>query len=142
MKKLLLGILLSLSLASPVLAFDSSLTLNQTNPVFGQDITYTAIYPTEAAQTPKRSQQHYNPQVQTDCYQFGVLVMSTQTVMDTKQKLTGGWKSITYSLNLSAGPRNELPGWTSGGATCGANLYSYQDGVLTIWAHTDFEVAP
>jgi hypothetical protein len=146
--KLLLSILIALAFILPSATFAgqpdnfaSSLTLNEANPVFGQDITFTAIYPTDAAQTPKRTQQHYNPQIQVDCYQDGVHVYTINQSMDTKTRISGGWISITYPITLSQYGYNGHY-WTSGGATCVGSLYSYQVGVLTIWASNQFEVGP
>ena len=132
-----------LSLALTLSTFTSSVTLNQPNPVFGQAVTFTEIYPQDAAKQSRQPQYPNNPNTQIDCYQNGLYVAQFFTIVADKTKITGGWQGVTYPVTLSAPPSNGRPGWTSGGADCYATLYSFDvKNQGHVWAQLEFAVAP
>lgn len=136
MKNLLFAFLLSLLIAIPVNAIDYTLTVNQTNPVFGQDVNFTATIPQEATRQSHNPQFHDNPYTQVNCYQNGVQVFSESAIVLTKVKDPVGYKITTTFINLSANGGNGLL-WTSGAATCQAvEVYFTQNKDGSVQANT------
>lgn len=149
MKRFLIGLVASLLISSTSFAanFTSSLTLNESNPVVLQNVTFTAIYPSEAARQSRQPQYPDQPSIQVDCSQtidsVTTRIMSGHAFIDPKQKqkIRGGWLGVTYPLNLSANGGNGFY-WQSGAASCNAILYSFDvNNVGHVWATVPFEVS-
>lgn len=121
-----------------------SVVLNQVSPVFGQDIDFTIVYPSEAARSHHNSSFHDQPQVQVDCTQGSTPVFRQAAIVASKTKINGtqSWQALTTSMNLSANGGNGYL-WTSGGADCTATLFYFdQNFQLQVLAFTQFAVGP
>jgi len=133
----LLGMML---MAAKPVAGASSITLDQPNPVYGQSVTFTAVYPKEASRKVGRQQQ-VNPAVQVDCSQAGVHVFTANNgyVNDTRLP-SGELTGVSGPIQLGA-VFNENT-WTGGAASCSAALYYFgQDNLIHVLAEIQFEVA-
>lgn len=130
---LVLGIALVMSNSAPSAP---SLTLNQSNPAFGQAVTFTGVY--GKVYGGRQPQLPNQPQVQVNCT-LDADGSGWQANQETtnKQSLGGGWNQSTYPFTL--GGQN----WTSGGASCSAVLF-YFDGNLVLHelAFANFTVSP
>lgn len=120
----------------------SSVTLNQPSPTFGQSVNFTAVYPKDATRK-LGPRQHENPYVQVDCYQAGTHVYMQLFSFNTETNNGDGTLTgVTYFYNLGPFGSNGMT-WTSGGATCNANLYYYgHDSLIHVLASQTFEVSP
>jgi len=114
----------------------SSLVLDQPNPIYGQSITFTAVYPKEATRR-VGTKQHWNPQVQVDCSQAGVHVFTQNQIMVKDQQAGDGMlTSKIYPIVLSG------QSWTGGAASCDAALYYFgHDELIHVLAEIQFDVA-
>jgi hypothetical protein len=133
LRKLIVLAGLLLLATKPALA-ESSLVLDQPNPVYGQSITFTAVYPKEATRR-VGTKQHWNPQVQVDCSQSGVRVFTQNQIMVKDQQAGDGMlTSKTYPIVLSG------QSWTGGAASCDAALYYFgHDELIHVLAEIQFE---
>jgi len=133
LRKLIVLAGLLLLATKPALA-ESSLVLDQPNPVYGQSITFTAVYPKEATRR-VGSKQHWNPKVQVDCSQSGVRVFTQNQIMVKDQQAGDGMlTSKTYPIVLSG------QSWTGGAASCDAALYYFgHDELIHVLAEIQFE---
>lgn len=121
-------------------AADSSITLDQPNPVYGQSITFTAVYPKEATRKVGR-QQMWNPAVQVDCYQANVRVFTANNAFVKDQHLaTGELTGVSGPIILGVLANENT--WTGGAASCSGTLYYFgHDELIHVLAQTPFEVA-
>lgn len=128
--RLLCALLIVLLFAAPLLAAGSTIVLNEPNPVYGSPVTFTIVYPKEAARKVGRRQM-FNPDVDLRCYQNGVPVYATVTGPNTTwQNGDGTMTSITDGPGARVlGGVTSLGGvqyvWASGAADCYATLYYF-----------------
>lgn len=118
----------------------STLTLNQSSPVYGQTVTFTASYPKYARVKVGRQQQN-NPALQIDCLQNGVHVFQANTSFTNEvHNADGSYTGTSGPVTLgSAGNENT---WTSGAASCTATLFYYgKDNQNHVLDTLQFEVA-
>ncbi len=127
-----------------------SIILNEPVAHFGDSVTFTIVYPKEAARKVGRRQMN-NPNVDLRCQQDGVPVYATVTgPLTTQQSGDGTATSITGERFL--GGTTSLGGvtynWPTGGAICNATLYYFSadrdtGGLLYNYiASISFEVLP
>jgi hypothetical protein len=138
MRRLLLVAPLLL-LAQPAAA-ESSIMLDQPNPVYGQTVTFTAVYPKEATRKVGRQQQ-WNPAVQVDCYQGGVWVFRGNNAFFKDEHLPSGELTGVSGPIILGAAGNENT-WTEGAASCVATLFYFgHDELIHVLAQTAFEVS-
>lgn len=128
-------------------ATSSSIVVDQPSPQFGQQITLTAIYPSEARKKIGRRQM-FQPQINLSCQQNGAVVYYQVSGPGKETNLGGGWWQGTSGLftlggNSSVGGRSYS--WPSGPATCsGFSGYFTTDSTSALYWHTlatvDFQV--
>lgn len=126
-------------MAKPV-AGAPSITLDQPNPVYGQSVTFTAVYPKEASRKVGRQQQ-VNPAVQVDCSQNGVHVFTANGGYVNDTRLPSG-ELTGVSGPIQLGVLSNENTWTGGAASCSAALYYFgHDELIHVLAEIHFEVA-
>lgn len=142
------------------LAISASITVNSV-PHYGDAVTFTLVYPQEAARQSRQPQYPDNPNVQVDCYQtvleadglyYTYHVFQGFTIVDkqTKKKVASGWwQGTTYPVTLhdlgfNGVEPNGLHEWDpSKTAWCGAAMYGgLVDNSVKVWATTSFTVSP
>lgn len=131
--------LILLLVAGVAAAADPALTLNQPNPVYGDTVTFTGTYPSEARRKVGK-QQAVNPNVDVGCYQNNIRVFHQITSFpDERSNGDGTWTGTTGQVALA--------GWDGQPAHCyGTLYYFYKDGsphgglILTVVATTEFDV--
>ena len=150
MRKVLLGIIVALLVASPVAAapasnFVNSVVVNESSLHYGDHVTFTERYSQDAAKQARQPQYPDSPVTQINCYPLatGTLDYLGQTIVADKTKLTGGWLGITRPIRLYSGWPFSGRRWDSGAAHCYVYLFSVDaKNVMHIWATTQFDVAP
>ena len=142
---LLLLPLLMAAKPQPSAPLTASVTLNQSNPVYGQTVTFTEVYPREAQGNGRTPQFPDQPNIQVDCYQGATQVAreSTVTIKSTRQNLGGGFYTA-QSSSITLTQSHEFT-WPPSPAFCSVTMYSVeqQNGqpVFRYWATTSFQVA-
>jgi hypothetical protein len=117
----------------------SSITLDQPNPVYGQTVTFTGVYPKEASRKVGRQQQ-WNPAVQVDCSQNGVHVFTANNVYVQDTHLPSG-ELTGVSGPIQLGVLSNGNTWIGGAASCDAALYYFgHDQLIHVLAEIQFEV--
>jgi hypothetical protein len=125
-----------------------SITVSNPNPVYGDKVTLTAVYPSAARKKIGR-QQMVQPQIDLDCYQTSSSGTSTVYYQvrspATEVNLGNGWwqgTTLQFTLggNTSVGDRQYS--WPSGPATCDGfvGYFVGKDLVWTSVASVNFNV--
>ena len=96
----------------------SSITLDQTDPQFGDQVTFTI------------SASFDNPWVRARCYVSGALVY---------EQWHGMYEGYRFEPVFTLGP---TPSWPGGGANCVADLIERSNNKTTVRASTSFDVSP
>jgi len=124
LKRSLVGLALALLVVLPVVAFTSSVVVNEPALHYGDYVTFTLTYPQEAAKQARQNQFPDNPIVQVNCYpdSSGTLDYLGQTIVEDKTKVAGGWTATTRPLRLYYGHPWAGRQWDSGAADCVAML--------------------
>lgn len=74
------------------------------NSLTAGSISFTETYPKAASRQSHHSQFHSNPYTSVWCYDpSGTYIGGGQTVVDTKDTITGGFLAVTFPLDLPAG---------------------------------------
>ena len=129
----------------PSATLTSSVTLNQPNPVYGDTVTFTEVYPREAQGRGRTPQFPDQPNIQVDCFQGATQVAreGTITIKSTRQNLGGGFYTA-QSGPIQLREAQEFT-WPPSPASCQVTMYSVeqQNGqpVFRYWATTSFQVA-
>lgn len=130
--------LLSLVVAL-TLAQEPSIALDQAGPVYGDSVTFTAVYPKEATRRVGR-QQMVNPAVQVDCYQSGTWVFRGNNGFVKDSQAGDGMLTGTSGPIVLGAPGNENS-WTGGAASCSATLFYFgHDELIHVLAQAQFDV--
>lgn len=118
----------------------TSIVLNEPNPVYGQEVTFTATYPKEATRRVGK-QQWWNPAVQVDCYQDGLHVFTgNNALIRDEHNANGSLSGVSGPIQL--GNLSNENTWTGGAASCVATLFYFgHDGLIHYLAQTAFEVS-
>ena len=134
MKLIVLLPLLALTLVT-----DPSIVLDQPSPVYGDSVTFTAVYPKEATRKVGR-QQMWNPAVQVDCYQGGVWVFRGNNAYVKDDRAPDGMLTGTSGPIVLGAPGNQNT-WTGGPASCSATLFYFgHDELIHVLAGIQFDV--
>lgn len=137
------GLVVWKSLAATV----SSISLDQANPVYGQQITLTAVYPSEARKK-IGTRQSNQPQINVICNQNGATVYYRVGGVAKETNLSGGWwqgESGLFTLGGNTSVGNNTYSWPSGPATCtGFSGYFTTDSTKALYWHSlasvDFQI--
>lgn len=147
MASALLALIVTLSQATYV----ASVIVDQSSPTWSASITFTEIYPQDAARQSRQPQYPNQPQTQVDCYQtfqqadgsyITYDVAEVHTNVTSKTKIASGWwQGETYPVTLTDGLSPQADVTKS--ATCGAILYSFDvQNQPHVWASSQFTVNP
>ena len=124
---------------------EASVTLNQPNPVYGDTVTFTLVYPREAQGQGRTPQFPDQPNIQVDCFQGATQVAreGNSAIKSTRINLGGGWYTA-QSGPIQLREAQEFI-WPPSAASCQATMYSVeqQNGqpIFTVWATSSFQVA-
>lgn len=134
------ALVVGLALAAPTIDLAPSLVLDQSSPVFGQQVTFTGTY--GKVYHGRQPQLPNQPQVQVNCtIDLDGSGWQDNQWTSNKLNLGNGWATSTYPFTLAGGGNGAH--WTSGGASCGAVLFYFDpDFTLHELAWMGFQVAP